>query len=321
MPTSSDADIKPTWRRFARPGFAWSALGVLSAVLIAFNIGRWVASGVSSVSPGRDTMPTVNFVLMGALEWGQLAVGVTIIGVFVLLPLVRRQPLGFDGLFVLGAVLLNFWDVLDNYWVFAFQYNAYQVNVGSWAGFIPGWRSPDPQLWVVPLAFVFGAYTWGFFVTVRMGNGILGYLLRRQPKWGWVRSFGAVFVANAAVAAIAENVYLRIGAIANIRPYEALTLWDGTPHAFPLYNPILFSLTWTALAALRWSRDDRGLSFVERSIGDVVQSARTQAVLRFFAIFAFMEVVYILLYFLPFNVFASMRSVPPNVFPTYLPVP
>lgn len=266
-------------------------------------------------------MPTVNFVLMRALEWGQLAVGVAIIWVFVLRPLARRKPLRFDGLFVLGAVLLNFWDVLDNYWVFAFQYNAYQLNVGSWAGFIPGWRSPDPQLWVIPLAFVFGAYTWGFFVTVRMGNRILEYLRDKYPRWGRVRSFGVVFVANAAVAAIAENVYLRIGAIANIRPYEALTLWDGTPNAFPLYNPILFSLTWTVLAALRWSRDEHGLSFVERGIGDVVRSARTQAVLRFFAIFAFMEVAYILLYFLPFNVFASMRAAPPNVFPTYIPVP
>lgn len=222
---------------------------------------------------------------------------------------------------MLGAILLNFWDVLDNYWIFAFQYNAYQLNLGSWAGFIAGWDSPAPQLWAVPLAFVFGAYTWAFFLAVRVGCRILDYVRGRHPGWGGFRSYGAVFVASASLAAIAENVYLRVGAFVNIHPYDALTLWDGTAHAWPLYNPILFGFTWTAMTALRASRDERGLSFIERGIGEFVHSRRMQTILRFFAIFAFLEVAYIVLYFLPFNVLASLRTVPPSVFPSYFPVP
>jgi hypothetical protein len=88
-----------------------------------------------------------------------------------------------------------------------------------------------------------------------------------------------------------------------------------------VYNPVLFGLTWTALTALRWSRDADGRSFVERAIPSFVSSPPVQTVARFLAIFAFLEVTYILLYFVPFNVFAAMRTAPPNVFPSYFPVP
>ncbi|BBW99208.1 hypothetical protein BST36_14745 [Mycolicibacterium moriokaense] len=205
--------------------------------------------------------------------------------------------------------------------MFAFQYNAHQLNVGSWGGFIPGWNSAEPQLWAVPIAFVFGAYTWAFFLAVRSGCRLLDYVRDKHPTWGPARAFGLVFVSNMLISGVSENVYLRLGAIANISPYEPLTLWDGTVHAWPVYNPVLFSLAWTTLTALRWYRDKDGLSFVERGLPLVGTQRRPATFVRFLAIFAFAEVTYILLYFVPFNIFAAMRTAPPNVFPSYFPVP
>lgn len=302
-------------------GLTWAAIGAVSVVFVLYVLVGWVSGGVAQVVPGSDPMAPGKAIVMHVLEWGQFAVFVAILWHFVLRRLVRREALGFDGLFVLAAILLNFWDVLDNYSVFSFQYNAHQLNLGSWAGFIPGWRSPEPELWAVPIAFVFGAYTWAFFVAVRSGCQILSRVHLRHPDWAPWRGFAIVFASNAALCAVSENVYLRIGAFANIHPYEALTVWDGQPYAWPVYNPILFGLTWTAMTALRWYRDQDGLSFVERAIPEVVRSGRLQTLLRFFAIFAFLELTYILLYFLPWNAFALMRTVPPNIVPSYFPVP
>jgi hypothetical protein len=290
-------------------------------LLACYSLGRWVAAGVSSVQPGDDPMPTAQLVLMHALEWIQLAAFVAIVWWVVIRPLIQRRPLGFDGLFVIAAFLLNFWDVMDNYWLFSFQYNAHHLNVGSWGGFIPGWHSPQPELWAVPIGFVFGAYTWAFFLTARLGCRLLSYCQDRHPSWGPFRGFGLVFVVNMIVEAISENVYLRIGAIANISPFEPLTLWDGTPLAWPLYNPILFALVWTTLTAFRWYRDNDGLTFVERGLPALGTGGQPATILRFFAIFAFVEVTYLLLYFLPWNLFSAMRIAPPNVFPSYFPVP
>ena len=184
---------------------AWPILGAASLLLASYTLIRWLVGGVSSVQPGHDPMPAPQLMLMHALEWIQFAAFVAIVWWVVIRPLIQRHPLGFDGLFVIAALLLNFWDVMDNYWLFAFQYNAHHLNVGSWGGFIPGWNSPEPELWAVPIGFVFGAYTWAFFLAVRVGCRLLTYVRGRYPSWGPLRAFGLVFVANMLLEALNDG--------------------------------------------------------------------------------------------------------------------
>lgn len=129
-----------------------------------------------------------------------------------------------------------------------------------------------------------------------------------------------VFAVNAAIAGVSENVYLRIGAIANIQTPSSLTLWHGGPDGFPLYNPVFFGLTWTVLSVLRWSRDANGLSYVERGVLDLGVSPKARAGLRFLAIFAALQVTYIGLYFVPFNLLAATAEPLTNL-PSYFPTP
>jgi hypothetical protein len=308
-------------RRVAVPVVFWAAVGAVSVVYIVIALSLWAAGGIHAVDPGVDTMPTAKRVLMHVVEWGQVGVFVALLWLVVIRPLVRRQRLGFDGLFLLAAVLLNFWDPLDNYARFAFQYNAFHLNVGSWGGYIPGWQSPHPELWVVPIAWVLSAYAWGFFLAAKAGCAVIERLEKRYPNWGWVRQYAVVFLTNAVIAAASELVFLQIGAIVNILPYQGLTLWDSGLGAWPVYNPFLFSATWTVLTALRRSSRFDGLSFVERGVEGLTASPKAQSAIRFLAIFAFMEVAYIGLYFLPFNLFAMMRSIPAVPLPSYFPTP
>jgi hypothetical protein len=297
----------------AAPIRVWGAIGAASVVLAIVVLAQWVAGGISTAGPGPDAFGGARLVLLHVLEWAQFAVFVVIAWMFVIIRLRRRRPLGFDGLFVLGSVMLNFWDPLDNYWTFSFQYNAHHLNVSSWGGYIPGWHSADPALWAVPIGFVFGAYTWAFFGASRAGCAILA----RRPGW---RGWSLVFLASAAIAAVAELVYLHIGAFANIRTPAALTLGRGRPDGWPVYNPVFFGLTWTAMTWLRWSRDDSGLSAVERGAAALAVSPHVQTVLRLLAIFAFMEVAYITLYFLPWNLLAASAHPIAHV-PSYFPTP
>jgi Spirocyclase AveC-like len=122
------------------------------------------------------------------------------------------------------------------------------------------------------------------------------------------------------VAAAAELIFLRTNAIANIRTADMLTVRFGGYDEWPLYNPILFGLVWTAMAWLRWSRDDDGLSAVERGANQLGTGSRRQSAARFLAIFAFVQVTYIVLYFVPWNLFALM-SASPAPLPSYFPTP
>ncbi|MBA2281964.1 MAG: spirocyclase AveC family protein [Acidimicrobiia bacterium] len=281
-------------------------------------LARWLAHGVTSVDPGPDPFPTGKLVLIRVLEWGQLAALVALVWFHVGRRLVRGQRLAFDGLFILAVLLLNFWDPLDNYLVFSFQYNAHFLNVGSWGGEIPGWQSPNGHRWVVPVAFVFGAYVWAFFVAARMGCAILDKLRSRYPQWSAGRRFLPVFAANALLAAVAEITFLRSGAIANIRPAPHLTAGQGQFTQWPLYNPLLFGAAFTAATALRWSVDERGHSFVERGAEQLRMGPRLQTIIRFLAVSAYMQVSYITLYFLPWNLLSLAHGPAPEL-PSYFP--
>ncbi len=301
------------------PVVPWAAIGVVSVVLMVVVSAQWVAAGITSLDPGSDPLPTSKLVLMRILEWGQFAALLYLLARFVVRPLLRSQELGFDGLFILAALALNFWDPLDNYLNFAFQYNAHFINVRSWGEFIPGWSS-GPDVWAVPILFVTGAYTWAFFGAATLGCWIIDRLGEREPSMPIIARFAVVFLANAAISGVSELIFLQTSSIANIGTPDALTLWSERYNGWPIYNPIFFGLAWTAVAWLRWSRDERGLSAVERGVDQLPLVGRSSSAVRFLAIFAFTQVSYILLYFVPWNLFALFHDPWPPL-PSWFPVP
>jgi hypothetical protein len=283
-------------------------------------LSRWAAEGLETVDPGPDDFGGRRLVIVRFLEWSQFAALLILLHLYVVRPLLRRLSLGFDGLFILAALALNFWDPLDNYAVFAFQYNAHMFNVRAWGEQIPGWSS-GPDVWAVPVLFVFGAYTWAFFAAARMGEGIVRRLETSRAQWSTLQRFSVAYLVLASIAGVAELVYLQSDAIANIGTPNELTLNSDAYNGWPVYNPVFFGLAWTACAWLRWSRDADGLSAVERGATHIaVRSRRAATTLRFLAIFAFLQVTYIGLYFVPWNLFALMHDPAPPL-PSYFPVP
>jgi hypothetical protein len=298
----------------------WAVAGALLSALAVVILTRWIASGVTTVDPGPDDPGTGSLVVIRVLEWSQLAVTVGLVWAYVLRPLLHRIALPFDGLLLLAALALNVWDPLDNYLRFAFAYNAHHVNVASWGEFIPGWQSPSPELWAVPIAFAFGAYVWAFLGAAKLGCRILDRLERTRPSWGPARRWGTAYAACWLIAAAAELVYLRADAITNLRTPDALTLWADEPYRWPVYNPFLFAAAYMAFVAVRHSAQKHGLSFVERGAGTLGLGARATTIVRFLAISAYAQVTYVLLYFLPFNLLA-LAGPEPFPRPSYFPTP
>lgn len=297
------------------------ALGAALVVLVVAVLLQWLLSGPRPVSPGPDHFGGITLVLLRALEWGQLAVFLALVGWFVIKPIVERRSMGFDGLLILASFAMNIWDPLDNYFVFAFQYNANFINLGSWGGFIPGWQGDSPELWAVPLGFIFGCYTWSWFAAVRLGSYVLRRLSeaqRTRPRWS---QYLVVYLVAVAQCAVSELVFMRLGHWVYPTTVPGFTLWEGQ-YAWPWFNPFLYGLTWLALIWLRETamNDDRGLSVIERGIDRLPVAGWQQSAMRFLSIFSFSSVVYILTYFLPFNVIMMHGTLNTHL-PSYFPVP
>lgn len=318
--TQSSIQAPPSRTATSAPVVGWGLFGAVSCVLITVVLTRWAAAGIETVDPGPDPFGGWRLALVRFLEWSQFAALLILLHLFVVRRLLRRLEIGFDGLFILAALTLNFWDPLDNYAVFSFQYNAHMLNVRSWGEQIPGWSS-GPDVWAVPVLFIFGAYTWAFFAAARMGEAIVRRLETSRPHWGNLQRFGVAYLVLAGLCAVAENVYLQSHAIANIGTPNEFTVNSDAFNGWPIYNPIFFGFAWTACAWLRWSRDADGLSAVERGASSLAtRSRRLATTARFLAIFAFLQVTYIGLYFVPWNLFALMHDPAPPL-PSYFPVP
>src|SRR5437667_171266 len=78
----------------------------------------------------------------------------------------------------------------------------------------------------------------------------------------------------------------------------------GKTYQFPLYEPFIFGLTWMAPGALRYFRDDKGRSVVERGIDESKISRRRANGLRLLAVIGFLNLVYLL-----FSVASSWMAV------------
>lgn len=297
------------------------ALGAALMVLVLAVLIQWLAAGPQPVSPGTDHFGGIKLVLLRVLEWGQFAVFLALVGWFVIKPIVEHRSMGFDGLLILASFAMNVWDPLDNYFVFAFQYNANFINLGSWGGFIPGWQGESPELWAVPLGFIFGCYTWSWFAAVRLGSYVLLRLSEAQRAWSRWSQYLVVYLVAVAQCAVSEIAFMRLGHWAYPTTVPGFTLWEGQ-YAWPWFNPFLYGLTWLALIWLRETAmsNSEGLSVIERGIDQLPGASRQQTTMRFLSIFAFSSVVYILTYFLPFNVIMMHGTLNTHL-PSYFPVP
>jgi hypothetical protein len=144
---------------------------------------------------------------------------------------------------------------------------------------------PEPILFSAPF------YTYGLFGGVL----ILNYLMRRaKARWPAMGTFGLVavcFVAAAVLDFLTENVYVRLGSYSYLGVYKPLTLFYGHYYEFPLLVPLFTGATVTGFACIRYFKDDRGLTVVERAIDRVGVSSKKKYVLRLLALVGVFNVI------------------------------
>lgn len=313
---------EPTSKRRAgrSPVLLWAPVWLALLVLAAVVLTRWGVGGVESIDPGADEFAGAKLLLLRGTEVAQFAVFVFLVWRYVVRTAFTRKPLEFDGVFIIVAFAMNFWDPLDNFSAFAFQYNAHFFNVGAWGGYIPGYHGPGPELWAVPLAFIFGCYTWAWFLAARSGSWLLDRLSQSRPAWGSLRRYGSVYIFMAAQVAVSEFLFLRLQHWTYPTTVPELTLWDGHSYAQPIFNPIFYGLTFLIVVWLRESSRTGGLSFPERGLEELHIPHRLQSLTRVAAVFGFLSVAYIVTYFVPFILITAHGTLNTDL-PSYFPVP
>ena len=130
----------------------WAMLGATFLCLAAYVWGSWMLSPDFRPSPvGPDPLPHNVWLAIKIVEGVASCAIVGMLGFFVVRPLMKTGSVSLDGMLVLNFLLMWWTDPIDNYINFSFMYNAYAVNMGGWANYIPGWSYPNHQNLPEPL--------------------------------------------------------------------------------------------------------------------------------------------------------------------------
>jgi hypothetical protein len=295
----------------------WAAIGVVTIGVIVAGIWRWLFSADFVATPtGNDVYPHLL-----ALRVVEIVSALFLLYFFVtciVLPYQRERRIPFDGKLLIGCLAVHFVDPMFNYFSPSFLQNAYSLNRGSWANFIPGYASPSGDagyvegiLWAAALYGLFGV------AAAQGGCWLLGKLRRRFSGIGNITAYGLMFVLFCMLDLAIENYFVRMQIYVFWGAWSPFALWPGELYQFPLYETLLAVIYALGFVWLRDSRDDQGLSYVERGVDCIQLGPRTKSWLSFFAITAFSLVWGIGSYFGPF-IYTSMQadSFPP--LPSYL---
>jgi hypothetical protein len=270
----------------------WVLFGVISLTLFGYVMVRWATS--SNFKPtGTGSDPVV---------WSQKAWAwsfTVISGIafcLCIVYLVRQcrlaRRLTFDTLLFVAWLVVVWQDPGGNYFRVQTLYNSYLLNMGSWSPYIPGWLSPNGARFPEPILLYGFVYpTTGLLVAV-LASAAMRRAKRRWPTAGLVGVLLIGFLVCALADLVLENAWIHTGLYQDAGVIKGISILGGDRTQFPLYSPILWGSVWLASGAMRYFRDSRGDSFVERGIGDRSTGRIGATGLRFLALLGFLSVVY-----------------------------
>lgn len=294
--------------RRVTPLKAAAALGILLAGIQAYLLVKWVAGpNFAEVSYGPTVPPTWMKVAILTVQVLSTAMVVVLVYRFVVLPFRRERRIPFDGLLVLTALCVSMYDPLSSYFHVWFAYNSYFVNWGTPMVGMPGWQSfnePGAQIaW--PIFFIPALYA-GMF----LGIPVLGCLVMRRARSRWpqlpnIGLLAICFITIVVIDIVLEGVIvMRLGIYDHTGP--SIPLLDSYYSHNALANIVLVAVTITAVTALRYFRNDRGETLVERGSEQFGRSGARPSTLRFFAVFAAMQMCLLLGYHVPMAIWTTI---------------
>jgi hypothetical protein len=267
----------------------------LGAAFIAFELylfTRWFTSGNATPNRiGADEAPTY----MQVAVWVHIVLGaVAFVGAIwwvVIRPLRRDGSISGDGLLMLACMTAFWGDLYANYLRIWVMYPTTWPNIGAWYNFIPGWQPDGGELIPEATVFFLPMYAVALFGCSGIAVAAMRRTQRRNPTASNIRLFLLGWLVMGLFDLVLESIWLRLGVLFYPSTIDGLTLFSGHYYQFPIYEAVLWGLGWNCVAALRFFRNDRGQTIVERGANRLRVASRRTAGIRFLALAAAVNII------------------------------
>ena len=294
------------------PVKVWAFFGALIFAFEAYVIFKWVTGPYfTPVDIGASEIPSWMSISIHVQE----AVFVSILGWviwhFIVQPIRRERRLGSDGLLCIAIfVFAWFQDPIANYSGAIFSYNSGLLDMGSWVNEIPGavtQGQPGAQisegLWDAAI------YPGVLFLGTILGTWFMRKFKERRPQTTTLGLLGALFAFMIFADFIMEAVILMpLGGYTYAGAPDWTSINTGHYYKYTFLEGLTFGASWACWAALRYFKDDKGRTVVERGIDKVQATELQKTGLRFLAIGAFVSLTMFLFTTVPWNWMAMHQS-------------
>ena len=256
-------------RRAGRRGGPVPVLAAVGAACVAIQLavyGAWLAAGPHQVRRFRDH-DSASWYAARFFEVLIVVVSIAML-VHVVRQCRRERRLTFDAMLCLAGAAAYWIDPIDNWLQPLFMYSSNWVNLSNWSGHVPLVQNPDAGRMPEPVLFIGLCYAFGFPLFLIAINAGMRAARRRRPALTAPQLVALTMLGGAAVDVAFEL------------PMFMLRLWayPGSPDIgifphgatkFPLVEIVVAGLVFGGLAALRFFRDDRGRTVLERGAAGV----------------------------------------------------
>jgi hypothetical protein len=298
-PADRAVEVEP---RRVQPVKLWATGGALALALMVYVVGNWITGPYfKRVPTGPSQPPGWMKAELVALQVILIPAALAVIYWFFVRPWRRDRRVGIDGVLAIAFLTLSFQDPLSAYAQPWFTYNSYLINFGSWVAGMPGmtaFHAPG-QMVNEPLLLITPIYVIALVIASAAGCAAMRRARARWPRMSTPSLVGVCFVAMIAFDIVFEGIiFLPLG----IWEYPGghwATLFPHTYHKYPLQETLTFAATFTATASLRYFRDDKGHSIVERGIDELKGSAGRKLAIRVLAVIAAVNLAMLCFYTIP----------------------
>lgn len=281
----------------------WALFGGALFALQIFVWTRWITGPYfERVPTGPSDPPT--WMKITLTTWTILGIPVVLVVIYrvVIRPWRRERRITTDAMLLGAFGLFYFQDPMLNYGNTWSTYNSYLFNMGSWVQNTPGWLSwgKPGQMFLEPIALVGPGYMYGCLLWAIGGCWAMRAAKKRWPNIGVAGLLGVAFVFNVVMDIIVEGVIMvPMGWFVYQGAIRSLSINAGKYYQYPIYEGFLWGSVMTAICALRYFKDDRGRTFVERGLENIRGGFTKTQSIRFLAIFGACSLFFFVGYNLP----------------------
>jgi Spirocyclase AveC-like len=299
-------------------GVMWAIVGVVFLAYFFYVMIAWMTSPDFARTLPAAPVPDAIQMKMNVLQIVTCLITVLTIYFFVIKPKLQTGRFTFIALFMFAHVTTLVHDPLGNYSAVHVAYNAYPMNMGSWANFIPGFITPNHNLMPESFFMMMPPYIWyncGLSVAFAM---IWRKLDERFPRGGGLTVIAALFLIMMLADLIAEFGFIRSQGYSYIGGIRSVSFWSGTQFQFPIYVPVLTAALTMGFTTLLYYRDDKGESWADRGIYKLKLTEGGKTFMRFLALTGAIHAINLVTFWVPLQFFIMNGNPAPAETPKYM---